>query len=122
MQAFVKVATRKEAEAIKQAFQGYKMDQGFLKVGWGNGYGPKDGFDFHEGATLYEISRIPDQDIPFIESAPRGGGTVKGGFLMEEPNVPLDLALAGRASGGPNNKRPLSANQGGDYPPKQRWS
>ena len=122
MQAFVKAATRKEAESIKHAFQGYKLDPSGppLKVGWGCGYGPKDGFDFQEGVTMYEISRIPEQDVPFIESSPRGGGAVVGGMAMEEPNVPLELTLAGRGSGSSGGvKRPMSGQS--EYPQK-RWS
>jgi hypothetical protein len=108
-----------EAEAIKHAYQGFKSDQGGpLKIGWGCGYGPKEGFDFQEGTTLYEISRIPEQEIPYIEQSPRGGGLVKGGMAMEEPNIPLDLTMAGRGLGG---KRPDSTQNQGDFPTRQRW-
>ncbi|KAJ3303503.1 hypothetical protein HDV03_003780 [Kappamyces sp. JEL0829] len=97
--AFVKMATRKEAEQTREAFQGFQIEQGALKIGWACGYGPKENFSFTDGVTFYSISKIPDQERSYIESSyPRGGGSIKGGTVMEEPNVPVDLAMSSRGS------------------------
>lgn len=91
--AFIKIATRMEAERVKSEFHGYRLEQTELKVGWACGYGPKQNFDFNYGFTLYQIADIPDHDYSYIEGGGRGGGKVEGGMTMEEPNVPMDSSM-----------------------------
>ncbi|KAI8899606.1 hypothetical protein BC833DRAFT_359156 [Globomyces pollinis-pini] len=99
MCSFIKTPTRKEAEDIRNQFQGYKIDNQMIKIGWGCGYGPREHFNYAEGVTLFPISKIPLQDQAFIVAAPpRGGGPIEGSTVTEEPNVPLELALSSRGS------------------------
>lgn len=112
MHAFCKIATRKEAEEMKLTYQGYSLGAlGNLKLGWGCGYGPRDQFNYHDGTTLYEIMKIPQNDIPLIESSTRGGGPVIGGMVMEEPNV---LEQRSRGPDRSGNKRSFSQVSGDD--------
>jgi hypothetical protein len=47
---------------------------------------------------MFPIKKIPQRDVSFIEKSTRGGGPVQGGYVCEEPNVPLELALNSRGS------------------------
>jgi hypothetical protein len=47
---------------------------------------------------MFPLAKIPERDIPYIERSERGGGPVKGGYVCEEPTVPLELALDSRGS------------------------
>jgi hypothetical protein len=98
MNSFVKVATREEAEKIKEHFQGYDIDGKSLKIAWACGYGPREDFNYTDGFTLYPINKIPPSHIEHIENTDRGGGKIIGGYVYEEPNLPLDLTLNARGS------------------------
>lgn len=69
-----------------------------MKVGWGCGYGPREHFNYTVGFNLFPIHKIPANDKSFIENSKRGGGVVKGGYVCEEPDVPLDNILNVRGS------------------------
>jgi hypothetical protein len=98
-QAFLKIATRAEASNIRNYLNGYSTGKHSFNIGWGCGYGPREHFNYTEGYTMFPLANIPAKDIPFIESSPpRGGGPVKGGTVIEEPNVPIEVALSSRGS------------------------
>jgi hypothetical protein len=106
------MATRREAEQTKAAFQGLQIGQANLKVGWACGYGPREDFNYAEGVLFYEISKIPESDISYIESSfPRGGGAVKGGTVMEEPNVAPNRS----SNFSQGNKRPAPGTERDNY-------
>ena len=54
-QAFVKIATRQEAEQVKQILTGYRIGKHMFKIGWGCGYGPREHFNYTEGFTMFPI-------------------------------------------------------------------
>ncbi|KAJ3252970.1 hypothetical protein HK103_001069, partial [Boothiomyces macroporosus] len=96
--AFVKIATRKEAEMIRSQLQSYHVDGHNLKIGWGCGYGPREHFNYTEGFTIFPISKIPINDQAYIAASPRGGGPIIGGTVCEEPNVPMENVLNARGN------------------------
>jgi hypothetical protein len=69
-QAFVKIATRQEAEQVKQILTGYRIGKHMFKIGWGCGYGPREHFNYTEGFTMFPISKIPENDKRVIENCP----------------------------------------------------
>jgi hypothetical protein len=108
----VKVATRKEAETLRNVLGNYRMGNHVLKIGWGCGYGPREHFNYTDGYTMFPISKIPEKDKSVIESCPpRGGGPIIGGTIAEEPNVPIEIALQSRGSA-------LAPRQGLQMPPR----
>jgi hypothetical protein len=117
--AFIKVATRKEAESLQYEFQGFQIDQSYLKVGWASGYGPRENFTYNTGIILYPIRQIPPGDINFIENSARGGGKVLPSAVMEEPDLPLEVTLGSKKM---ENSPPKRMNEdGAGGPPRQRW-
>lgn len=69
-QAFVKIATRKEAENVKNILTGYRIGKHMFKIGWGCGYGPREHFNYTDGFTMFPIAKIPDNDKKVIETCP----------------------------------------------------
>jgi protein NRD1 len=112
MNAFVKIATRQEAENIRSNMSGMKFNKSALRVGWACGYGPRENFNYSGGYTLFPISKIPEQDKSFIIKAPpRGGGPIEGGTVTEEPNLPLECILSSRGN-------PIAHREGLPPPPR----
>lgn len=82
--------TREEAETAQQQLQGALIDNSILiKVGWGAGFGPKDGFDFVSGDSVIPIDSMKDQEKKWVYSTKRGGGPLESGMVMEEPDVQI---------------------------------
>ncbi|RKP03855.1 hypothetical protein CXG81DRAFT_16688 [Caulochytrium protostelioides] len=85
--AFVKLATRMEAERVRQTLQKMPFSGTILKLGWGCGFGPKDMFNYDRGDTVFPVTRLTDADRRHMVMSRRGGGTVEPGYVVEEPDI-----------------------------------
>ncbi|TPX37554.1 hypothetical protein SmJEL517_g00626 [Synchytrium microbalum] len=85
--AFVKMYTRAEAAVAKDALNRVMVEGSILKMGWGCGFGPKPYFDYNVGESFIPINDLTEMDIKWLMSSKRGGGTIEGGMVIEEPDV-----------------------------------
>jgi hypothetical protein len=80
--------TREEAIKAKDELKGATIDdRAVLKIGWGCGFGPKDLFDYATGSSTIPISRLSDNEKRWMVTSKRGGGSLEGGQIVEEPDV-----------------------------------
>ncbi|KAG5461258.1 MAG: hypothetical protein BJ554DRAFT_6574, partial [Olpidium bornovanus] len=70
-----------------------------LKIGWSCGFGPKDIFDYINGASIIPLARLTDADRRWLTASRHGGfgaRPIHGGVTIEEPDV---IPGTGMASG-----------------------
>jgi hypothetical protein len=113
--------TREEAIKAKDDLKGATIDdRAVLKIGWGCGFGPKDLFDYATGSSTIPIVRLSDNEKRWMVSSKRGGGSLEGGQVVEEPDVNIG-PKKDTASGEPTPVSPpvrqasfegLNSNQG----------
>ncbi|TPX49837.1 hypothetical protein SeMB42_g02458 [Synchytrium endobioticum] len=108
--AFVKMCTRREAEHAKDTLNRVMVEGSILKMGWGCGFGPKPCFDYNLGESFLPIDTLSEMDIKWLMSSRRGGGTMEGGMVIEEPDVGY-VPPSGQ-QGGPSAAAMFRARQG----------
>ncbi|KAJ3101064.1 hypothetical protein HK100_004602 [Physocladia obscura] len=99
---FVKLYTREEAHAAKDAMNKFLIDGAPLTVGWGCGFGPREHFTYATGETAYPVTEMTDADRKAILGARFGGGCADGGYLIEEPDIqdPYEFSEGGNSGRG----------------------
>lgn len=110
--AFVKVYSRKEAEAVISSFN--KNGQYNLRTRWGVGFGPRDCCDYQHGISIIPLARLTDADRRWVNEAQWGGiGMDKElvpGFVMEEPDIEIGEGVSSKAI---SQKMPTDGSRNG---------
>ncbi|KAL2753770.1 hypothetical protein ACRALDRAFT_1082769 [Sodiomyces alcalophilus JCM 7366] len=119
--AFVKMVTRKDAEAAKRAMERQHSVNGHqLRTRWGVGFGPRDCSDYSTGISVIPISSLTEADRKWMLTAEYGGSggrPLEGGLVVEEPDIEIGAGVSSKAI-----SRRMQTDKGGSQGPKSTRS
>ena len=98
--AFVKMYTRKDAEAAKEGMEQMHHDDSGLRTRWGVGFGPRDCSDYAKGISVIPITKLTDADRKWLLTAPWGGSggqAITPGLVVEEPDIEIGAGVSSKA-------------------------
>lgn len=120
--AFVKVFSRKEAEAVIQSFN--KDGTLPLRTRWGVGFGPRDCCNYQHGISIIPIERLTEADKQWVVLAQwggTGGEPLVSGMVVDEPDIEIGTGISSKAMSkkmptnstrnGPKSNRPGEADE-----------
>lgn len=120
--AFVKVFSRKEAEAVIQSFN--KDGALPLRTRWGVGFGPRDCCNYQHGISIIPIERLTEADKQWVVRAQwggTGGEPLVSGMVVDEPDIEIGTGISSKAMSkkmptnstrnGPKSNRPGEADE-----------
>lgn len=120
--AFVKVFSRKEAEAVVQSFN--KDGALPIRTRWGVGFGPRDCCNYQHGISIIPIQRLTDADRQWVVEAQwggTGGEPLVSGMVVDEPDIEIGTGISSKAMSkkmptnstrnGPKSNRPGEADE-----------
>lgn len=120
--AFVKVFSRKEAEAVIQSFN--KDGALPLRTRWGVGFGPRDCCNYQHGISIIPIQRLTEADKQWVVKAQwggTGGEPLVSGMVVDEPDIEIGTGISSKAMSkkmptnstrnGPKSNRPGEADE-----------
>ncbi|RXG47062.1 hypothetical protein VDGE_03945 [Verticillium dahliae] len=123
--AFVKMLTRKDAEAAKEALEFPQGPEGLqLRTRWGVGFGPRQCSDYSTGISIIPISELTEADRKWMLTAEYGGSggkPIETGLVVEEPDIEIGAGVSSKAI-----SRRMQTDKGGSHGPKSshvddRW-
>ncbi|KAM0277406.1 hypothetical protein ACHAQH_005848 [Verticillium albo-atrum] len=123
--AFVKMLTRKDAEAAKEALEFPQGPDGLqLRTRWGVGFGPRQCSDYASGVSVIPISELTEADRKWMLTAEYGGSggkPIETGLVVEEPDIEIGAGVSSKAI-----SRRMQTDKGGSHGPKSshgddRW-
>ncbi|KAK8077484.1 hypothetical protein PG996_003654 [Apiospora saccharicola] len=109
--AFVKMVTRRDAVAAKEA-----MESSQYRTRWGVGFGPRDCSDYSTGVSVIPINKLTEADRKWMLSAEYGGSggrTIESGMVVEEPDIEIGAGVSSKAI-----SRRMQTDKGGRHGPK----
>ncbi|KAI1844158.1 hypothetical protein JX266_009642 [Neoarthrinium moseri] len=109
--AFVKMLTRRDAVAAKEA-----MENSTYRTRWGVGFGPRDCSDYSTGISVIPISKLTEADRKWMLTAEWGGSggqPIEGGMVVEEPDIEIGAGVSSKAI-----SRRMQTDRGGKHGPK----
>ncbi|KAI0154364.1 hypothetical protein GGR57DRAFT_112665 [Xylariaceae sp. FL1272] len=109
--AFVKMVTRRDAVAAKEA-----MQSGSYRTRWGVGFGPRDCSDYQTGISIIPISKLTEADRKWMLTADYGGSggrPIETGMVVEEPDIEIGAGVSSKAI-----SRRMQTDKGGRHGPK----
>ncbi|RKP32517.1 hypothetical protein METBISCDRAFT_12140 [Metschnikowia bicuspidata] len=109
--AFVKVFSRKEAEAVIQSFN--KDGALPLRTRWGVGFGPRDCCNYQHGISIIPIQRLTDADKQWVVQAQwggTGGEPLVSGMVVDEPDIEIGTGISSKAM---SKKMPTNSTRNG---------
>lgn len=109
--AFVKVYSRKEAEAVVQSFN--KDGALPLRTRWGVGFGPRDCCNYQHGVSIIPIIRLTDADKQWVVDAEwggTGGQPLVSGIVIDEPDIEIGTGISSKAM---SKKMPTNSTRNG---------
>lgn len=113
---FVKMLTRKDAEAAKEGMMEYRSPDHHLRTRWGVGFGPRDCSDYAKGISVIPIHRLTEADKKWMLTAPfggTGGKTITTGMVIEEPDIEIGAGVSSKAI-----SRRMQTDRGGMHGPR----
>ncbi|KAI6780901.1 uncharacterized protein J7T54_007381 [Emericellopsis cladophorae] len=114
--AFVKMISRKDAVAAKNATQDSRDTDMPLRTRWGVGFGPRDCSDYSSGVSIIPVHRLTEADVKWMLTAPYGGSggrEIKTGLVVEEPDIEIGAGVSSKAI-----SRRMQTDKGGATGPK----
>lgn len=136
--AFVKMLTRQDAVAAKDAMEDARGLEYPLRVSaiplywhrslnssvltfefqtrWGVGFGPRDCSDYSTGISVIPIHKLTDADRKWMLTAPFGGSggrPIETGMCVEEPDIEIGAGVSSKAI-----SRRMQTDKGGSNGPK----
>ncbi|KAM0335191.1 hypothetical protein ACHAQA_000232 [Verticillium albo-atrum] len=123
--AFVKMLTRKDAEAAKEALEFPQGPDGLqLRTRWGVGFGPRQCSDYASGISVIPITELTEADRKWMLTAEFGGSggkPIETGIVVEEPDIEIGAGVSSKAI-----SRRMQTDKGGSHGPKsshgdERW-
>ncbi|OAR02397.1 hypothetical protein LLEC1_02529 [Akanthomyces lecanii] len=114
--AFVKMLTRKDAEAAKTSMEDNRHLEVPLRTRWGVGFGPRDCSDYATGVSIIPISKLTEADRKWMLTAPYGGSggrPIEPGLSVEEPDIEIGAGVSSKAI-----SRRMQTDKGGQNGPK----
>lgn len=109
--AFVKVYSRREAEAVVQSFN--KDGALPLRTRWGVGFGPRDCCNYQHGVSIIPIVRLTDADKQWVVDAEwggTGGQPLVSGIVIDEPDIEIGTGISSKAM---SKKMPTNSTRNG---------
>ncbi|KAK6845155.1 hypothetical protein PG995_015265 [Apiospora arundinis] len=109
--AFVKMVTRRDAVAAKEA-----MESSQYRTRWGVGFGPRDCSDYSTGVSVIPINKLTEADRKWMLSAEYGGSggrAIESGMVVEEPDIEIGAGVSSKAI-----SRRMQTDKGGRHGPK----
>ncbi|KAK8094485.1 hypothetical protein PG997_001170 [Apiospora hydei] len=109
--AFVKMVTRRDAVAAKEA-----MESSQYRTRWGVGFGPRDCSDYSTGVSVIPINKLTEADRKWMLSAEYGGSggrPIESGMVVEEPDIEIGAGVSSKAI-----SRRMQTDKGGRHGPK----
>lgn len=109
--AFVKVYSRREAEAVIQSFN--KDGALPLRTRWGVGFGPRDCCNYQHGVSIIPIVRLTDADRQWVVEAEwggTGGQPLVSGIVIDEPDIEIGTGISSKAM---SKKMPTNSTRNG---------
>ncbi|KAM0815148.1 hypothetical protein AB5N19_00942 [Seiridium cardinale] len=109
--AFVKMLTRKDAVAAKEA-----MENSTYRTRWGVGFGPRDCSDYSSGVSVIPINKLTEADRKWMLTAEWGGSggrPIESGMVVEEPDIEIGAGVSSKAI-----SRRMQTDRGGKHGPK----
>ncbi|KAF3992102.1 hypothetical protein FT663_02419 [Candidozyma haemuli var. vulneris] len=109
--AFVKVYSRKEAEAVVQSFN--KDGALPLRTRWGVGFGPRDCCNYQHGVSIIPMVRLTDADKQWVVDAEwggTGGQPLVTGIVIDEPDIEIGTGISSKAM---SKKMPTNSTRNG---------
>lgn len=109
--AFVKMITRKDAVAAKEA-----MENSQYRTRWGVGFGPRDCSDYSSGISVIPINKLTEADRKWMLTAEWGGSggqAIESGMVVEEPDIEIGAGVSSKAI-----SRRMQTDRGGKHGPK----
>ncbi|TLS28802.1 hypothetical protein PpBr36_01844 [Pyricularia pennisetigena] len=113
---FVKMLTRKDAEAAKDGMMEYRSPEHHLRTRWGVGFGPRDCSDYAKGISVIPIHRLTEADKKWMLTAPfggTGGKPISTGMVVEEPDIEIGAGVSSKAI-----SRRMQTDRGGMHGPR----
>lgn len=121
--AFVKVATRKEAEISKEKFEELNRKNILqLRARWGVGFGPRDCCDYQTGVSIIPVDRLTDADKKWVvhsEHGGTGGRPMVNGICLEEPDIEIGSGVSSKAI---SKRMPTNGSRNGPKSTKESSS
>ncbi|KAH9217228.1 hypothetical protein DL95DRAFT_386727 [Leptodontidium sp. 2 PMI_412] len=114
--AFVKMISRQDAIAAKDAMEKNRSPDSQLRTRWGVGFGPRECSDYQTGVSIIPISKLTDADRKWMVSAEYGGSggkPMESGMVVEEPDIEIGQGVSSKAI-----SRRMGTDQGGHGGPK----
>ncbi|CZT48864.1 related to RNA binding protein NRD1 protein [Rhynchosporium secalis] len=114
--AFVKMITRQDAIAAKDAMEKNRTPDSQLRTRWGVGFGPRECSDYQTGVSIIPINKLTDADRKWMVSAEYGGSggkPMESGMVVEEPDIEIGQGVSSKAI-----SRRMGTDQGGHGVPK----
>ncbi|RKF56445.1 Rpb7-binding protein seb1 [Golovinomyces cichoracearum] len=114
--AFVKMVSRADAVAAKDAMEKTRIPESSLRTRWGVGFGPRDCSDYATGVSIIPISKLTDADRKWMLSAEyggSGGAPIESGMVVEEPDIEIGQGVSSKAI-----SRRMQTDRGGNNGPK----
>ncbi|KAI4122766.1 MAG: hypothetical protein LQ338_005624 [Usnochroma carphineum] len=114
--AFVKMVSRKDAEAARDGMERYRSADMQLRTRWGVGFGPRDCSDYATGISIVPISRLTDADRKWMLTAEYGGSggkPIETGMVVEEPDIEIGAGVSSKAI-----SRRMATDRGGYSGPR----
>ncbi|ETS02159.1 hypothetical protein M419DRAFT_24911 [Trichoderma reesei RUT C-30] len=114
--AFVKMLTRQDAVAAKEAMEDARNLEYPLRTRWGVGFGPRDCSDYSTGISVIPIHKLTDADRKWMLTAPYGGSggrPIETGMCVEEPDIEIGAGVSSKAI-----SRRMQTDKGGSNGPK----
>ncbi|KAL2066584.1 hypothetical protein VTL71DRAFT_2655 [Oculimacula yallundae] len=109
--AFVKMITRQDAIAAKDAMEKNRAPDSQLRTRWGVGFGPRECSDYQTGVSIIPINKLTDADRKWMVSAEYGGSggkAIESGMVVEEPDIEIGQGVSSKAI-----SRRMGVDQGG---------
>ncbi|KAI4085924.1 MAG: hypothetical protein LQ344_008001 [Seirophora lacunosa] len=114
--AFVKMVSRKDAQAARDGMERYKSTDMQLRTRWGVGFGPRDCSDYSTGISIVPIVRLTDADNKWMLTAEYGGSggkPIETGLVVEEPDIEIGAGVSSKAI-----SRRMATDRGGYAGPR----
>ncbi|KAJ5032906.1 uncharacterized protein L3040_009497 [Drepanopeziza brunnea f. sp. 'multigermtubi'] len=114
--AFVKMVSRQDAVAAKEAMEKSRSPESQLRTRWGVGFGPRDCSDYQTGVSIIPINALTDADRKWMLTAEyggTGGKPMETGMVVEEPDIEIGQGVSSKAM-----SRRMQTDQAGNNGPK----
>lgn len=98
--AFVKMISRQDAIAAKDAMEKNRAPDSQLRTRWGVGFGPRECSDYQTGVSIIPINKLTDADRKWMVSAEYGGSggqPMESGMVVEEPDIEIGQGVSSKA-------------------------